>query len=202
MTAWYKEHLNYLGGTASTSARHLSRMIGLDYICNLTARRPSDALYDEEAVPRDQRRDRQDRLRRRLQVRRASVRSMTSCFLRRTLWCEPNGRPRTTKQSVRHAKLCSTCDRSPAGGTGGTSRRGGEKAQEGVAESMGDRRKQRNPRLPHAASRALSIGDRENQEHRTLNVYDQGYGCRPGIIPSLMGISVGSLAAGTDPTDP
>ena len=57
--------------------------------------------------------------------------------------------------------------RTPAGGTGGTSRRGGEKAQEGVAESMGDRRKQRNTRLPHAASRALSIGDRENQEHRT-----------------------------------
>ena len=62
---------------------------------------------------------------------------------------------------------------------------------------MGDRRKQRNTRLPHAASRALSIGDRENQEHRTLNVYDQGYGCWPGTIPSLMGISVGSLAAGT-----
>jgi hypothetical protein len=57
--------------------------------------------------------------------------------------------------------------RTPAGGTGGTSRRGGEKAQEGVAESMGDRRKQRNTRLPHAASRALSIVDRENQEHRT-----------------------------------
>ena len=36
-----------------------------------------------------------------------------------------------------------------------------------VSPNPGDRRKRRNTRLPHAASRALSIGDRENQEHQT-----------------------------------